>query len=233
MTARNNKTHDLREACVKQALAIIAGLNLLVMVLEIAHAPRKIHETNWREFVKLENEDLVLTSSTNDIKMESLKSQLEIQQKQLDYYTITAPFDGVVTARLVHPGALVGPIAASSAMLRLEQNSRLRLVVAVPEAAVSGIVNGARVPFTVPAYPGEIFSGVVVRIAHSLDLKTRTMPVELDLSNPNLRLFAISRSFSGPSPTKTNHSAEYEPGWISSPGCSPIANSSSASADWT
>lgn len=48
--------------------------------------------------VTLENEDLVLTSSTNDIKMENLKSQLEIQQKQLDYYTITAPFDGTITS---------------------------------------------------------------------------------------------------------------------------------------
>jgi len=48
--------------------------------------------------VRLENEDLVLTSSTNDIKMENLKSQLEIQQKQLDYYTITAPYDGTITS---------------------------------------------------------------------------------------------------------------------------------------
>lgn len=105
------------------------------------------------------------------------------------YLTVTAPFDGVIPARFVHPGALVGP-AAGSALLRLEQNSRLRLVVAVPEADVGGTVSGARVPFTVPAYPGETFFGVVARIAHSLDPKTRTMPVELDVSNPNLRLAA-------------------------------------------
>ncbi|HEX2946154.1 MAG TPA: efflux RND transporter periplasmic adaptor subunit [Clostridia bacterium] len=48
--------------------------------------------------VRLENDDLVLTSSTNDIKMENLQSQLGIQQKQLDYYTITAPFDGTITS---------------------------------------------------------------------------------------------------------------------------------------
>ncbi len=47
--------------------------------------------------VKLENDDLLLTASTNDIKMENLKTQLEIKQKQLDYYTITAPFDGTIT----------------------------------------------------------------------------------------------------------------------------------------
>lgn len=106
------------------------------------------------------------------------------------YLTVTAPFDGVITTRFVHPGALVGPAAGSSTtpMLRLEENSHLRLVVAVPEADAGGVVNGARVSFTVPAYPGEAFSGAVARVSHSLDLKTRTMPVELDVSNTNLRL---------------------------------------------
>jgi membrane fusion protein (multidrug efflux system) len=106
------------------------------------------------------------------------------------YLKVTAPFDGVITTRFVHPGALVGPAAGSSAtpLLRLEDNSRLRLVIAVPEADAGGIVMGARVPFTVPACPAETFYGVVARIAHSLDLRTRTMPAELDVANSSLRL---------------------------------------------
>lgn len=111
--------------------------------------------------------------------------------KELEgYLKITAPFHGEITTRWVHPGALVGPAggAASRPMLRLEQNSRLRLVVAVPEADAGAIAKGAKVPFAVPAYPGETFYGVVARIAHSLDAKTRTMPAELDVANANLRL---------------------------------------------
>jgi membrane fusion protein, multidrug efflux system len=104
------------------------------------------------------------------------------------YLQIRAPFDGIITERNVHPGALVGPGAGSTPLLRLHQVSRLRLVVAVPEALVGGIVKGARVPFTVPAYPGEPFSGVVSLIAHDLDEKTRSMAVELDVRNPDLRL---------------------------------------------
>jgi RND family efflux transporter MFP subunit len=106
------------------------------------------------------------------------------------YLNVTAPFPGVITERLVHPGALVGPAAGSAAqpMLRLEQSSRLRLVVAVPEANVGGIVKGARVSFTVPAYPGEVFSGTVARIAQSVDTKTRTMAVEVDVNNASGRL---------------------------------------------
>ena len=78
-------------------------------------------------------------------------------QKDLEaYLRITAPFDGVVTERLVHPGALVGPGSGlpDPVLLVIQDVSHLRLVVAVPEEDVGGIVQGARVEFRVPAYPG-------------------------------------------------------------------------------
>jgi RND family efflux transporter MFP subunit len=103
-----------------------------------------------------------------------------------NYLNVTAPFDGVITERNVHPGALAG--GTSKAMFQLEQSTRLRLIVSVPEVDVGGIVRGARVPFTVPAYPGEMFSGIIARVSHSMDEKTRSMAVELDVSNPNSRL---------------------------------------------
>jgi membrane fusion protein, multidrug efflux system len=100
------------------------------------------------------------------------------------YLKITAPFDGVVTDRLVHPGALVGP-GADFVLLVIQQVSHLRLVVAVPEEDVGGIVREARVNFSVPAHPERTYSGTVARIAQSLDQKTRTMAVELDVLNQN------------------------------------------------
>jgi RND family efflux transporter MFP subunit len=99
-----------------------------------------------------------------------------------EYLKITAPFDGVVTDRLVHPGALVGP-GADAALLVIQQVARLRLTVAVPETDIGGIVAGAKVDFTVPAFPGRTYSGTVARVAHALDPGTRTMPVELDVQN--------------------------------------------------
>jgi len=98
------------------------------------------------------------------------------------YLNVTAPFDGVVTDRLVHPGALVKP-DSEPPLLILQQISRLRLVVAVPEQNIGGITRGRRVPFTVPAYPQRMYTGTIARLAHALDEKTRTMSVELDVSN--------------------------------------------------
>lgn len=102
------------------------------------------------------------------------------------YLRVTAPFAGVITERNVHPGALVGPnsgAAASTPMLRLVRSDRLRLVVPVPETYTAGVQEGTTMSFTVPAYPGRTFSGAVARIAHAVDVKTRTMAVELDVMN--------------------------------------------------
>jgi len=117
----------------------------------------------------------------------ALKSVADIQ----DYLQVRAPFAGVITERNVHPGALVGPASGSGInvpLLRVEKVDRLRLVVPVPEKYVAGMTEGARVEFSVPAFPNQNFSGTIARIAHAVDVKTRTMPVELDVVNSQGRL---------------------------------------------
>jgi RND family efflux transporter MFP subunit len=73
-------------------------------------------------------------------------------------------------------------------LLELQQVSKLRLVVAVPEDMAGGVVRNAKISFRVPAYPSRTFSGTVARISHALDPKTRTMPVELDVANAGQEL---------------------------------------------
>lgn len=100
------------------------------------------------------------------------------------YLQVKAPFGGVITERMVHPGALVGPGSGSGiAMLQLVQISHLRLIVPVPESEIAAVRNGQIVHFSVPAYPTRKFSGTIARADRSLDVKTRTMAVELDVVN--------------------------------------------------
>src|SRR3989454_1294332 len=124
-----------------------------------------------------------------DDSIKAAQAQVQSVKDLEQYLTLKAPFDGIITERNVHPGALVGP-GTGAPLLRLHQVSRLRLVVAVPEALVGAMVKGARVAFTVPAYPGETFYGVLNLMAHDLDEKTRSMAAELDVKNPDLRLSA-------------------------------------------
>jgi membrane fusion protein (multidrug efflux system) len=107
------------------------------------------------------------------------------------YLRITAPFAGVVTERNVHPGALVGPTGgpgAATPIVRIVESNRLRLVVPVPEAYTAGLTPGTAMGFSVAAYPGQTFSGTVSRVSQSVDVSTRTMAVELDVSNADGRL---------------------------------------------
>jgi len=110
------------------------------------------------------------------------QSAVNALKAMLAYLRITAPFDGVVTDRLVHPGALVGP-PSDPPLLVIQQVSHLRVVVPVPEEYVGGIIRGASVEFTVPAYPRRTYSGKIARVAEALDQKTRTMSMELDVMN--------------------------------------------------
>jgi len=128
----------------------------------------------------------ILAQQSAIVALRNKKSAAEAELRALRdveaYLNVTAPFDGVVSERNVHPGALVGP-SASTPLLTLQQVSRLRLVVAVPEEHVGGIVRGATVSFAVPAYPTRMFSGTITRVPPALDTKTRSMPVELDVTN--------------------------------------------------
>jgi membrane fusion protein, multidrug efflux system len=111
---------------------------------------------------------------------EALRSVTQLES----YLNIYAPFDGVVTTRNLHPGALVGPASGPSGTMPIVQivdTTHLRLVVPVPEAYVGEMQVGQEVAFTVPANPGQTFRAPITRVSHDVSLNTRTMPVELDV----------------------------------------------------
>lgn len=121
------------------------------------------------------------------------KASLDRTQLLLDYARLTAPFDGVVTARNVDPGAFVpaatgGSVASGGAILTLMDFSVLRLQVAVPELPAALIAVGQPVVFTAESLPGRSWSGRIDRHAHALDSATRTLLIEADVSNADLRL---------------------------------------------
>ena len=137
--------------------------------------------------VEADQGQVVAAQQNIEAGRQALKSVSEME----GYLKITAPFDGVVTERNVHPGALVGPASgpgAATPMVRLVEITRLRLVIPVPEAYTAGLTAGTEMRFSVAAYPGQTFSGKVARIAHAEDVNTRTMAVELDVENRDGRL---------------------------------------------
>jgi membrane fusion protein, multidrug efflux system len=118
---------------------------------------------------------------------DSLRSMMQLES----YLEIRAPFDGVVTQRNLHPGALVGPAsgqAGAQPIVRIESVNRLRVVVPVPEPYVAGVREGQQVSFRVPAYPERSYRAPIARISHDINQNTRTMQVELDFHNADAHI---------------------------------------------
>jgi membrane fusion protein, multidrug efflux system len=166
---------------------LAAAQSTYLRLQEASKTPGAVAENDIVQ-TKQQTEAAVALVESRGRNVESFKSNLKSQQDLAAYLRVTAPFEGVISTRYVHPGALVGP-GSDVPLLQVDQISHLRLAVAVPEADVAGLVKGMKVDFKVLAFPDRTFAGVIARPAYTLDIKTRTMPVEVDVSNPQ-RLLA-------------------------------------------
>ena len=122
----------------------------------------------------------------------SLRRLAQLQQ----YERVVAPFAGVITARNVDPGALVGTaggvsstLAAGSgsapgSLFTVAQTDTLSVYVTVPEDYGAAVAIGKPAVMTVPALPGDTLRGRVVRTAGSLDPTARTLLTEVQVVNP-------------------------------------------------
>jgi RND family efflux transporter MFP subunit len=98
------------------------------------------------------------------------------------YLVLTAPFDGVVTARNADRGTLVGN---NQAILTVQRNNKLRLRVAVPELYVASGAVSKTANFRVDAYPNKLFQATLTRKSESIDPQTRTELWEYVYDNSN------------------------------------------------
>jgi RND family efflux transporter MFP subunit len=107
----------------------------------------------------------------------------------LNYSTLHAPFDGVVSARHVDTGHLVNANSqAKEPLLVIVRPETVRVFVDVPEVDAVFIAAGAEAQLRVPALAAEEFAGVVTRTTWVLDRATRTLRTEIDVPNADYRL---------------------------------------------
>jgi HlyD family secretion protein len=127
----------------------------------------------------------------------SAKARLKVAQANheqtvimLNYATIKAPYDGVITRRLVDTGAFVQSAATGKAepLFTLARVDRLRIIADIPEAEASQVKLGQTATLLVNASRGQLLKGKVIRFADALDSGTRTMRTEVELDGPALML---------------------------------------------
>lgn len=135
-----------------------------------------------------------LASAEADVKV--AEANIKAQQATVGrlkaltgFETVTAPFDGVVTARNVDVGDLVQADAGSGTpLLSMDRDDVLRISVNVPQNAAIGVGPGVKATIKVPQMPDRSFSGVVERSSVALLASSRTLTAQVDVPNPDRTL---------------------------------------------
>ncbi len=187
------------------------------------------------------------TISPNDLDQALAKQQSDNAQWQAakaayreitdnrNYLEIRAPFNGVITARNVSAGAYVGPSGKGSELplFTLQEQKKLRLVVAVPEAYTAYLNDKNEISFSVRSLPGQKFTAKVQRLAGALDNKLRSQRIEMDVINNNKKLLpGMVAEISIPLPAKDSTFIVPETSIINSAEGLFVIKSNKGKAEW-
>lgn len=145
---------------------------------------------------KQERDQAVSDLNAKRATADSDRANVARLQKLQEFEHVYAPFDGVITARNTDVGDLIqGDNTAPKELFHLAAVGKLRVYVQVPEVYETAIKSGETVTLTLDAFPGEKFTGIVVRDSNSIDLTSRTLRVEVDVDNPTGRLLPGAYAF--------------------------------------
>jgi RND family efflux transporter MFP subunit len=163
--------------------------------LATADANNRLSQTTSQRFQELRKTGLVAQQDVDNAvgdaeakkaQSESARQNMQRLEQMQGFNRISAPFDGVVTARKIDVGALVTEGSATGQELfHLSATSRLRVYVQVPQAYASWITPGMAASLTTVERPEQRHPAKVVSTSQSIDATTRTLLTELDADNPN------------------------------------------------
>jgi RND family efflux transporter MFP subunit len=146
---------------------------------------------------KQETDQAVSDLNAKRATADSAEANVRRLQRLQEFEHIYAPFDGIITARNTDVGALIqnGDNTVPQQLFHLAAVDKLRVYISVPEVYATAAKSGEMVTLTLDAFPGETFTGTLVRDSGSIDLTSRTLKVEVDVDNPTGRLLPGAYAF--------------------------------------
>ena len=189
--------YELQEQVKQQE----AGLEVSRATIRQREADLQLAETNAERSRNLYARQLLPKQTLDDTeaRYQAAIAQLDLARAQntqsvarldelrinLANTVVVSPVNGFVARRNVDSGAFVGQNAP---IVDVVDISRVRLVANIVEKDLKQIHTGDMTRVEVDAFPGEIFSGRIARVAPVLDPATRTAPIEVEIPNPGFRL---------------------------------------------
>ncbi|MGA6974564.1 MAG: efflux RND transporter periplasmic adaptor subunit [Candidatus Binatus sp.] len=170
-----------------------------------ALANYKLQQITYKRYQYLLEEQVVPQQTADNWHASMLQAQAFYQQNlaMQGYEVVRAPVDGIITARYFDLGAMIPaattPVSAtsgpgfptnttSSPIVSMATVQPLRIYAYAPQPLTPLIHDGDHASVTVAEYPGQEFEGTVTRHPDALDEGSRTMLVEVDLPNRDLKL---------------------------------------------
>jgi RND family efflux transporter MFP subunit len=141
---------------------------------------------------KQDVDNAVQDAAAKAATVKSAEANVARLEQLVGFEKVYAPFDGVVTARNTDVGQLIESGSSGGAtreLFHMAALDRLRVFVNVPQSYSHDAKPGMRVDLTLPEIPQRRFNGTLVRTAGAMDPATRTLTVEVDVSNTARLLF--------------------------------------------
>lgn len=168
---------------------------------EVASAKAAVKQAEASLLVALaaQHQDRIRTGDIVQANAQVTRSKATLKNAvtQLGYTTVTAPSAGIVTKKYVEEGSIVtagrsSAVGAGSGVgiVDIADTTRMFALVSVDETDIAQIEVGQSVDITVEAYPDELFTGKVTKIAPQsvVDQNVTTIPVTVEVELPDARL---------------------------------------------
>ena len=184
-----------------QLAAAQAKLNSVRAVVKVREAEAQFAQTTyqrWRDSPKgvvsvQEQESKEADFNSAKARLSSAVAEVAADQGEVDrlqalesFKGITAPFDGVVTARETDIGALINAGGGNGPELfKVADLHKMRIYVQVPQQLSAGIKAGLTAELHLPQYPDKTFKATVATTSNAINTSARTLLVELHADNPD------------------------------------------------
>lgn len=179
---------------------LISTLNTAKANLNNAESTLNYQTANYKRYKELydkglvsadEYENALLTYKQAKEQVTSAKESVQTAQTNLGYATITAPIDGVILGKAVEEGQTVAASYNTPELFTVAKDLKdMQVVADVDEADIGNVTEGARVTFTVDAFPNDTFSGTVTQVRQEATETDNVVTYEVVISarNDDLKL---------------------------------------------
>lgn len=168
-------------------------------VLEQAEASAALARTTLARWKQLADQGVVTpqefeerqaTAQVAEANARAARASAANLQEVLRFGTLTAPFNGIVSARTIDIGSLVTAGTATTArpLLTVVQTDTIRVMAQVPQSSATRVSVGLKTAVTIRELGDSAFVGTVVRTAGAMDVTTRALLTEIHVANPSRRI---------------------------------------------